>query len=150
MNKVLLFGRLGVDPEYKQVGANKTSLCRLSLATSENKKDRDGNWQQQTEWHTVVVWGKQAERCKDLRKGQKVLVEGQIKSREFEDKNGARRKLTEVLGRYVVPGGDEQRQRQQSRPEPRQEPRQEQRQQSRQQPVLEDEDPFGLGDDLPF
>lgn len=79
LNKVLLIGRLGKDPEVKDV--NGKEMVRFSVATTENYKDRDGNWQEKTEWHNVAVWGRQADACsKYIHKGSLVHVEGRIRS----------------------------------------------------------------------
>jgi single-strand DNA-binding protein len=85
MNKVILVGRLGADPELKST--NSGSVCTLRIATSENWTDKSGQKQEKTEWHRVKVWGKQGENCeKYLAKGRKVLVEGRIEYRKHEDK----------------------------------------------------------------
>lgn len=105
MNRVVLFGRLGNDPDFKVVG-NQTGLLKLRLATVEQVKRGEG-WADETEWHNVVMWGKRAEALsKHLRKGSKVLVEGRLKTTEYEDRDGARRYSTEVVAEKLEFGGD--------------------------------------------
>jgi single-strand DNA-binding protein len=94
MNRVTLFGTLGRDPELKQAGA--ASVLRLNLATNERRKDKDGNWSDHTEWHSVVVWGKRADSlAKLLSKGSQVLVDGQLRTTSWE-KDGQKRYKTEI------------------------------------------------------
>ncbi len=101
VNKVILVGRLGTDPEVKTVSGGNT-VARLSLATSENWTDREGQKQERTEWHRVVVWGKLAELCgKYLTKGRQVYVEGRIQTRSWEDQQGQKRYTTEVVASTV-------------------------------------------------
>lgn len=101
VNKVILVGRLGADPELKSVGQGQ-SVARLSLATSENWVSKDGQKQERTEWHRVVVWGKQAENCaKHLAKGRQVYVEGRLQTRQWEDPQGQKRYSTEVVATTV-------------------------------------------------
>lgn len=101
VNKVIIVGRLGADPEVKAVGANST-VARLSVATSENWTDRDGHKQERTEWHRIVVWGKLAEICgKHLAKGRQVYVEGRLQTRSWEDQQGQKRYSTEIVANTV-------------------------------------------------
>lgn len=101
VNKVIVLGRLGADPEVKNVSANST-VARLSVATSENWTDRDGQKQERTEWHRVVVWGKLAELCgKYLTKGRQVYIEGRLQTRSWEDPQGQKRYTTEVVANTV-------------------------------------------------
>lgn len=101
VNKVLIIGRLGTDPEVKTVGSGQT-VTRLSVATSENWTDRDGQKQERTEWHRVVVWGKLAEICgKYLSKGRQVYVEGRLQTRSWEDQQGQKRYSTEIVANTV-------------------------------------------------
>ena len=113
VNKVILVGNLGADPEvrYTQGG---DAVCELRLATSEQWTDKAGAKQERTEWHTVSVWGKTAELCGQyLAKGRSVYVEGRLESREYADKDGVKRKVWEVRAdkvTFLVTGkGDEQR-----------------------------------------
>lgn len=101
INKVILVGRLGADPEirYTQSGAGVTNF---NLATSETWVDRDGQKQERTEWHRIVVWGKMAETCAQfLTKGRQVYVEGRLQTRSWDDKDGNKRYTTEVVATTV-------------------------------------------------
>jgi single-strand DNA-binding protein len=101
VNKVLLIGRLGADPELKTVTGGQ-NVARLSLATSENWTDREGQKQERTEWHRIVVWGKLAELCgKYLSKGRQVYVEGRLQTRSWEDQQGQKRYTTEIVANTV-------------------------------------------------
>lgn len=101
VNKVILVGRLGADPEMKTVG-NSQSVARLSLATSESWTGKDGQKQERTEWHRVVVWGRQAENCaKHLSKGRQVYVEGRLQTRSWEDPQGNKKYATEIVANTV-------------------------------------------------
>ena len=101
LNKVILIGNLGRDPEvrYTQGGG---AVANLNLATNEVWNDKNGQRQERTEWHRVVVWGKRAEICsKYLSKGRQVYVEGRIQTRSWEDKDGNKRYITEVIAADV-------------------------------------------------
>jgi single-strand DNA-binding protein len=101
INKVILVGRLGTDPEVKTVSGGNT-VARLSLATSENWTDREGQRQERTEWHRVVVWGKLADLCgKYLTKGRQVYIEGRLQTRSWEDPQGQKRYTTEIVAQTV-------------------------------------------------
>lgn len=101
VNKVIIVGRLGADPEVKEVSPTAT-VARLSLATSENWTDKEGQKQERTEWHRVVVWGRLAEICgKYLSKGRQVYVEGRLQTRSWEDQQGQKRYTTEVVATNV-------------------------------------------------
>lgn len=101
VNKVILVGRLGADPELKSVGQGQ-SVARLSIATSEQWTGKDGQRQERTEWHRVVVWGRQAENCgKHLSKGRQVYVEGRLQTRQWEDQQGQKRYTTEIVANTV-------------------------------------------------
>ncbi len=110
VNKVIIVGRLGADPEIKSVG-NSQSVARLNIATSESWTGKDGNKQERTEWHRVVVWGRQAENCaKHLSKGRQVYVEGRLQTRSWEDQaSGQKRYATEIVASTVqfLGGGSE-------------------------------------------
>lgn len=100
VNKVIIVGRLGADPETKQVG-NGGTVARLSVATSENWVDKEGQKQERTEWHRIVVWGKLAEICgRHLSKGRQVYVEGRLQTRSWED-NGQKKYSTEIVANTV-------------------------------------------------
>lgn len=113
INKVILIGRLGADPEVKTVtGGN--NVARLSLATSENWTDREGQRQERTEWHRIVVWGKLAELCgKYLTKGRQVYVEGRLQTRSWEDQQGQKKYTTEIVANTVQFLGSQNMQAQQ-------------------------------------
>jgi len=98
VNQVTIRGRLGKDPDVRTVGANSTSLAKLSIATTEHKKRKDGDgFDKETEWHTVVLWGDKAEKCRSLKKGQLVHVEGKLKTRTWQPDEGPKRYFTEVV-----------------------------------------------------
>lgn len=100
-NRVTLLGNLGQDPELRYT-QNQTAFTSLSLATTEYRKSADGGSQSITDWHRVVVWGKQAENCnKYLRKGRTVFIEGRLHTRSWEDKNGQKHRITEVVAGVV-------------------------------------------------
>lgn len=106
MNKVMLFGRLGRDPEVRAAGDSGGKLCTMSVATTERFKDRTGEWQEGTEWHRVVAFGRTAETCEQyLAKGREILVEGRLRTREWEDQAGAKRYTTEVVAANVTFAG---------------------------------------------
>lgn len=97
LNKVMLIGNLGKDPELK-VFEGGNSLARFPIATSENYTNKQGERVEQTEWHTIIVRNKLAEVAdKYLHKGDKVFIEGRIKTRSWEDQSGNRRYMTEVI-----------------------------------------------------
>lgn len=100
VNRVILIGNLGKDPEIKVLD-NGINLTRFSLATSENYKDKSGEWQQQTEWHDIVFWRQQAEYAAEkLKKGDSIYLEGKLTHRNWEDKEGNKRRNSEVVGNY--------------------------------------------------
>lgn len=105
MNKVLLFGNLGADPELKMI-SNGNAVLKLRMATTEVWFDKNRQKQERTEWHSIVVWGKRAEALsKILTKGMRVLVEGSIQYSSYEDKNGIKRYRTEINAKEVeLPG----------------------------------------------
>ena len=97
VNKVILVGRLGRDPETRFTGAGQ-AVANFSVATDETYKDRNGERQKRTEWHKIVVWGKQAEIAQQyLKKGSLVFIEGRIQSREWQDKEGQKRTSFEIV-----------------------------------------------------
>lgn len=101
-NNVTLLGRLGKDPEVRSTPSGK-KVCTLTLATSESYKDKTGNWQETTDWHRIVLWEYKAETAeKHLRKGSKVMIEGKLKTRSYEDQSGVTKYITEVLGSNIV------------------------------------------------
>jgi len=106
VNKVILVGNLGKDAELRYTPGG-AAVATVRLATTERYKDKDGQWQEQTEWHTVVVWGKTAESLAEyLRKGKQIYVEGRLQTRSWDDKDGKKRYATEVRSdRIVLLGG---------------------------------------------
>lgn len=101
VNKVILLGRLGQDPELKYTPAG-SAVCNFSLATSESYTDKAGAKQDKTEWHRVVVWGKLAELCdKYLNKGSQAFIEGNLQTRSWENKEGVKQYTTEINARSV-------------------------------------------------
>lgn len=102
VNKVIIIGRLGADPEVRQISSGN-NVATLSIATSESWTDRSsGQRNERTEWHRVVVWGKQAELCgKYLAKGRQVYLEGRLQTRSWEDKQGQKKYTTEVVANTI-------------------------------------------------
>jgi single-strand DNA-binding protein len=101
VNKVILIGNLGADPELKYTPSSRP-LCNLRIATTEVFKDKSGQRQERTEWHRVTVWGDQAENChKYLAKGRSVYVEGKLQTRSY-DKDGQKHYATDVVADRVV------------------------------------------------
>lgn len=97
VNKVILVGRLGRDPETRYTGSGQ-AVANFSVATDESYKDRNGERQKRTEWHKIVVWGKQAEIAQQyLKKGSLIFIEGRIQSREWQDKEGQKRTSFEIV-----------------------------------------------------
>ncbi len=97
VNKVILVGRLGRDPETRYTGGGQ-AVANFSMATDESYKDKNGERQKRTEWHKIVVWGKQAEIAQQyLKKGSLIFVEGRIQSREWQDKEGQKRTSFEIV-----------------------------------------------------
>lgn len=98
VNKAILIGNLGSDPELKYTTSG-TAVCNFNIATTEKWKDKDGNPQEKTEWHKIVLWRRQAEVAKEyLHKGSSVYIEGRIQTRNYEDKDGIKRYITEIIG----------------------------------------------------
>src|SRR6187455_540602 len=95
VNKVILIGNLGADPELKYTPSNQ-AVCNLRLATTDKWTTKDGEKKEKTEWHRVAVWGKQAENChKYLAKGRPIYVEGQLQTRSYE-KDGQTHYATDI------------------------------------------------------
>jgi len=101
VNKVILVGNLGRDPELRYIQSGQ-AVANFTLATNDRWRDKEGNNQERTEWHRIVVWGKSAENCAQyLQKGRSVYVEGRLQTREWEDKEGNKRQTTEVVAQAV-------------------------------------------------
>lgn len=102
LNKALLIGRLGADPELRHTGQG-TPVANLTVATNRRWRDNEGERQEDTQWHKIVVFGKQAENVAQyLEKGSLVHVEGRIQTRNWKDKNDIERKTTEIVARNVT------------------------------------------------
>ncbi len=102
INKVTLIGNLGKDAEVQTLETG-VAVARFSLATNENYKDKNGEWQKQTEWHSITVWRELAERCKALKKGMLVFVDGKVTYRKYTDKDGVERTVTDIVAHTVRP-----------------------------------------------
>lgn len=101
LNKVLLIGRLGRDPEVRYMQSGQ-AVANFSVATNEGYKDKNGDWQERTEWHKVVLFGKTAEAAAQyLSKGDQVYIEGRNQTREWEN-DGTKRFTTEVVGKQMI------------------------------------------------
>ena len=102
LNKVMLIGNLGADPELKYTQGNQ-AVARLRLATTDSYLSRTGERQQRTAWHSVVIWGKRAEALsKILSKGRTIYVEGRIDYQQWEDKDGQKRTKTEIVANEII------------------------------------------------
>ena len=102
LNKVLLIGNLGKDPEVRFT-ASGTAVASFSLATSEKFKNKEGEWEERTEWHNVTLWGRLAEIASEyLGKGKTVYIEGRLQTRKWQDKDGKDRYTTEIVGEKML------------------------------------------------
>ena len=156
INKVILVGNLGADPELRYTGSG-TAVCNFNVATNESYKDRDGNMVEKTEWHRVVAWDRLAEICSEyLKKGRQVYIEGSLQTRQWEDQDGNTKYTTEIKAREMQMlggpgeggggGGDyDQSPRPQRQPRPQQQQRQA-------KPASNGGDDYSFepDDDLPF
>lgn len=126
VNSCILVGRLGADQVVKVLGSSN-KVATLNVATSDSYKDQSGEWKEDTQWHNVQVWGKSAEYCENLKKGDIVHVEGKIKHRKYNDKDGVEKWVTEIhsynvqlFDKYkpagVAPAGQQQPQQRASAP----------------------------------
>ena len=101
VNKVILVGNLGRDPEMRYTPSG-TAVANFTVATSERFTDKSGDKQERTEWHRIVAWGRLAEICNEyLRKGKQVYLEGRLQTREWEDKDGNKKYTTEIVAREM-------------------------------------------------
>lgn len=98
VNKTILIGNIGKDPETRTF-ENGSEVCQFSLATSKNWKDKAGEWQEKTTWHNIVVWGNQAQRAAQLKKGDTLYLEGEIDNRSYK-KDGQKRYISEINASY--------------------------------------------------
>jgi len=101
VNKAIIIGNLGSDPELRYTAGGQ-AVANFSVATTEKWRDKDGQNQENTEWHRVVLWARQAEVAKEyLKKGSSVYIEGRIQTRSYEDKDGNKRYTTEIVGQRM-------------------------------------------------
>lgn len=102
VNKAILIGNLGKDPELRYTPSG-AAVCTFSLATTEKWRDKESNeLKEQTNWHNIVLWGRQAETAKEyLQKGSPVYIEGRIQTRSYDDKDGNKRWITEIVGQRM-------------------------------------------------
>jgi single-strand DNA-binding protein len=101
VNKAILIGNLGKDPELRYTPSGQ-AVASFPLATSERYKDKEGNWQERTDWHNIVVWGRQGETVKEyLKKGRSAYVEGRIQTRSYDDREGNKKWITEIVASRV-------------------------------------------------
>jgi single-strand DNA-binding protein len=101
VNKAILIGNLGRDPEVRFTGSGK-AVCKFPIATSEVWYDQQEQKQERTVWHNIVVWGKQGETCgKYLSKGRQVYIEGRIENRSYDDREGNKRYISEIIAQQV-------------------------------------------------
>jgi single-strand DNA-binding protein len=102
LNKAMIIGNLGRDPEMRYTPSGQ-AVTQFTVAVNRNYKNQTGEWQEETEWFRVVVWGQQAERAAEyLRKGNKVFVEGRLQTRQWEDQTGQKRYTTELVANQVT------------------------------------------------
>lgn len=102
LNRVLLLGNLGADPELKTTQGG-TAVLKIRLATAERYQDKAGDWQDRTEWHSVIVWGKRAESlARLLAKGSSIFVEGSLHTSSYEDRDGNKKYRTEITAQKVI------------------------------------------------
>lgn len=124
VNRVILIGNLGHDPSLRYTTSG-APVCSLSVATNERWKDKQGQPQERTEWHRIVIWGKQAEACAEhLDKGRSVYVEGRLQTRDWETREGEKRKTTEIVASNVqfLSGPSEKTENAPPREQPEEEP----------------------------
>ena len=139
LNKVMLIGNLGKDPEVRYT-ANGTAVASFSLATSERFKNKNGEWEERTEWHNVTLWGRLAEIAGEyLAKGRTVFIEGRLQTRKWQDRDGKDRYTTEIVGdkMQMLSAKGESAKQGAGRPD------------SQEPPVYEEPD-FNPDDDIPF
>jgi single-strand DNA-binding protein len=102
LNKVMLIGNLGKIPDVK-ILANNTKVANFSLATTESYKDENGETHSNTEWHNIVLWRNLADLAeKYLTKGSTIYLEGKLKTRSYQDKNGITKYVTEIIGEQII------------------------------------------------
>ena len=142
VNKAILVGNLGKDPELRYTPSG-TAVCTFSLATSERFKNKQGEQQERTEWHNIVVWAGLAEICgKYLTKGKQVYIEGRIQNRSYDDRDGNKRYISEIVAnemQMLSRSGDQGGGGGSRPPIPSEEPS-----------ASSQEPPFNPDDDIPF
>jgi single-strand DNA-binding protein len=147
VNKAILVGNLGADPSLRYTPAG-TAVCTFSLATTDKFKNKQGEQQDRTEWHNVVVWAGLAEICgKYLVKGKQVYIEGRIQNRSYDDRDGNKRYISEIVATEMQMLG--------SAGSPNSGPGEQNRQQAQRTPTetggrQPEEPPFNPDDDIPF
>jgi single-strand DNA-binding protein len=103
VNKVILVGNLGADPELRYTSGNNIAVCNMRIATNESYKDSNGQMVEKTEWHNVVAWGRLAEICGEyLKKGSQAYFEGALQTRQWDDREGNTRYTTEIKVREMM------------------------------------------------
>ncbi len=142
VNKAILVGNLGKDPELRYTPSG-TAVCTFSLATSERFKNKQGEQQERTEWHNIVVWAGLAEICgKYLTKGKQIYIEGRIQNRSYDDRDGNKRYISEIVAnemQMLSRSGDQGGGGGDRPPIPSEEPS-----------ASSQEPPFNPDDDIPF
>lgn len=130
INKAILIGRLGKDPEIRYTPSG-TAITTFSMATDESYKDKSGEKQSKTEWHNIVAWSRLGEICGEyLQKGSLVYIEGKLQTRSWEDRDGNKRYITEIVAQSMqMLGGKKQDSPQEEKPWP---------------------DEYNIEDDIPF
>lgn len=102
LNKVMLIGNVGRDPEYRFTTTSNVEIAKFSMATTYSRKNRDGQWEDETTWHNIVAFSLSDFYKQSLRKGAKLYVEGRINTREYE-KDGQKRYFTEIVSEKIIP-----------------------------------------------
>ena len=101
VNKVILIGNLGKDPELRYLPSGQ-GVTKFSLATGSRWKDKEGQWQDRTDWHNIVAFGKTAEICNEyLKKGRQVYIEGRVQTRSYDDRDGNKKWITEIIAQSM-------------------------------------------------
>lgn len=151
LNKVMLIGRLGNDPEKKTTQSGST-VTNLSLATSENYKDKQGNKQEKTTWHKIILWNKLADLAEQyLSKGKQIYIEGSLGTNEWTDNDGNKRYSTEITAHTMqfLDAKDSQSSNNQRSPEPKKKYSERQRDKDY-NPLTHDIGPDDIEDSIPF
>ncbi|MFP4458676.1 MAG: single-stranded DNA-binding protein [Candidatus Zixiibacteriota bacterium] len=152
VNKVTLIGRVGQDPEIRNLPSG-TMVANFSLATNRRRKDQAGNWIDETEWHRITTFGKTAETMRNyVHKGMLIYVDGRIHYNRFEDKDGIKRSYTDIIANRVQflekRDSNQQQNYSQNRPQQNQQQNQQQPEQNNKNDFVDDYS--GTEDDVPF